>query len=86
MDVLSKILDFLNEAGVIQGFCIDKDTGLGEVTHLLYADDTILFCETSVAQIKGVLSALIVFQAITGLKVNLNKSSLSPVGQVDLEL
>ncbi|CAN0921494.1 Putative ribonuclease H protein At1g65750 [Linum grandiflorum] len=61
---------------------MNEEAGVGEVTHLLYADDTILFCDASVQHVRGVLAALIVFQPITGLKVNLSKCSISVVGEV----
>ncbi|CAN0884339.1 LINE-1 retrotransposable element ORF2 protein [Linum grandiflorum] len=83
MDVLSGILGVLKDSGAIDGFCMDERTRVGEVTHLLYADDSIVFCEAHPSQVRSILAALIVFQAITGLKVNLNKSSIIAIGQVD---
>ncbi|CAN1188042.1 Putative ribonuclease H protein At1g65750 [Linum perenne] len=52
------------------------------VNHILYADDAIIFCEASGSQLRYVMAALICFEAISGLKVNLHKSSLFPVGLV----
>ena len=47
-----------------------------------YADDTILFCDASREQLLYVRMVLIFFEAITGLKVNVGKSEIVPVGEV----
>ena len=51
--------------------------------HLLFADDTILFCDADVEQILHVRMLLLCFQAVTGLKVNVSKSELIPIGEVN---
>ncbi|CAN1846149.1 LINE-1 retrotransposable element ORF2 protein [Linum perenne] len=82
MEVLSGILNILQEDGRINGFCLNEARGIGMVNHILYADDAIIFCEASGSQLRYVMAALICFAAISGLKVNLHKSSLFPVGLV----
>ena len=52
------------------------------VSHLLFADDTILFCDASREQILSIRLALTCFQAFTGLKVNVGKNEIVPVGEV----
>lgn len=52
------------------------------VTHLLFADDIILFCDVSMDQLKHIGAILLCFEAITGLKVNMNKSEVVPAGDV----
>jgi hypothetical protein len=42
-----------------------------EVSHLLYADDTLLFCEPKVEQLRNLRCLLLCFEAISGLKINL---------------
>ena len=56
--------------------------GLG-VSHLLYADDTILFCDASPEQLMYIRRVLTCFEAVTGLRVNMSKSGMMPIGEVD---
>ena len=58
-----------------------NSTGI-RVSHFLFADDTILFCDASREQILSIRLALTCFQAFTGLKVNVGKSEIVPVGEV----
>ncbi|XP_059310774.1 uncharacterized protein LOC132062161 [Lycium ferocissimum] len=53
-----------------------------EITHLLYADHSLVFCEAKVEQIRHLKAILTIFEAISGLHVNWNKSFLYPVNQV----
>ena len=56
---------------------------IGErISHLLFADDTILFYDASRDQLLSIRLALTCFQAFTSLKVNARKSEIVPVGEV----
>ncbi|XP_075080447.1 uncharacterized protein LOC142165955 [Nicotiana tabacum] len=46
------------------------------VSHILYADDTLLFCEAEKEQILYLKGVLQVFEVVTGLRTNLAKSSI----------
>ena len=46
------------------------------VSHLQFADDTIIFCESEVDQLLNVKRVLRCFQVISGFKINFSKSSL----------
>ena len=52
------------------------------VSHLLFADDTLIFCEADLDQILIFHMILIWFEAVSDLKINLGKSELVPVGVV----
>jgi hypothetical protein len=54
-----------------------------EVSHLLFADDTLIFCGADDSQIMYMGALLVYFEAVSGLKVNLSKSALIPVGSLD---
>ncbi|RVW78514.1 Transposon TX1 uncharacterized 149 kDa protein [Vitis vinifera] len=53
------------------------------VSHLLFADDTIIFCKAEREQVSNLSWILAWFEAASGLRINLAKSALIPVGQVD---
>ncbi|RVW36959.1 Transposon TX1 uncharacterized 149 kDa protein [Vitis vinifera] len=65
-----------------------QDRGKGkvsgiQVTHLLFADDTLVFCDDSQEQLAFLSWLLMWFEATSGLRINLNKSEILPVGRVE---
>ena len=84
MEVFSRMVKRMEGAGLLSGFRVDGMRGRGEcVSHLLFGDDTILFCDAEVEQILHVRLLLLGFQAVTGLKVNVAKSEIVPIGEVN---
>ena len=84
MEVLSKILKKIEENNLIRGFHVGAVNSVGvRISHLLFADDTILFCDASRDQLLSIRLAMSCFQAFTGLKVNVGKSEIVPVGEVN---
>ena len=81
MEVLNRILKKTEEGGFIQGFHVGPINSTGIcVSHFLFADDTILFCNASREQILSIRLVLTCFQAFTGLKVNVGKSEIVSIG------
>ena len=84
MEVFSRTVKRMEGANLLSGFRVDGRRGIGEsVSHLLFADDTILFCVAKVEQVLHVRLLLLCFQAVTGLKVNIAKSEMVPIGEVN---
>ena len=53
-----------------------------QISHLLFEDDTLVFCEESSNQMTYLSWLLIWFEACSGLRINLEKSEMIPVGRV----
>ncbi|RVW76692.1 Transposon TX1 uncharacterized 149 kDa protein [Vitis vinifera] len=54
-----------------------------DVSHLLFADDTIIFCEARKEYLTSLSWILAWFEAASRLRINLTKSELIPIGEVE---
>jgi hypothetical protein len=52
------------------------------VSHLLFADHTLIFCEPIADQFRDLRCLLLCFEAVLGLRINLSKSKIVPVDEV----
>ena len=83
MEALNCLINRVVEGNYLSGSRIAD--GRGEdmaISHLLYADDTLLFCEADKDQLKFPSWILMWFEAMSGLKINLNKSKIIPIRPV----
>ena len=84
MEVFSLLVDRAVEGGFISGYKFKGRNGSErQITHLLFANDTLVFCEDTEDQMVYLSWILAWFEAMSGLSINLNKSSLIPVGRVE---
>ena len=84
MEVFSNLVDKAASGGFLTGFNIANRQGKEEqITHLPYAADTLVFCNDTKEQLAYLSWVLLWFEAISGLKINLKKSSILSVGTVE---
>ena len=80
-EALGRMLDKVVQDGHMSGFCVGREEGRSlAVSHLLFADDTLIFCGADLDQVLFLRMILIWFEAVSGLKINLDKSELVLVG------
>ena len=83
MEALSCMLVAATTAGQFLGFIVGNVTSsLMTMSHLLFADDTLVFCDADINHITALCGILSRFEVVSGLKINLGKSELVPVGDV----
>ena len=83
MEALSRMLDVAVSAGQFSDFSVGSTTGSSVmVSHLLFADDTLIFCDVEPSQITNLREILARFEEVLGLHINLGKSELVLVGGV----
>ncbi|KAJ0826227.1 putative RNA-directed DNA polymerase [Helianthus annuus] len=78
MDVLSGMLERAKNEGSINGLVLPNNGPF--ISHLFYADDAIIIGEWSKENIANVVRTLRIFHLCSGLKINLDKSSLFGMG------
>ena len=75
MEVLSCLIKRAVEGNFISGCSLgNREGGEMVISHLLYAADSIIFCEAKSEQLMCLSWTLMWFEAFSGLKINLNKS------------
>ena len=83
MEALSGLIERAVQGGFLSGCYIGRRNGEGMVvSHLLYADDTLLFCRADQEQLAHLSWLLMWFESISGLRINLNKSKIISVGSI----
>ena len=73
-DVLSRLMIRAEETELIEGFIVGKDRT--KVSLLHFVDDTIFFSKASLERLQNLKLILLVFGQVSGLKINLEKSTL----------
>ena len=79
MDALAAILEKAKIAGHISGV-VGHLIPRGGVTHLQYADDTMIMVEGSELDIINLKFLLLCFETMSGLKINFDKSEVVVLG------
>ena len=83
MEALNRLLLKAQDGGFILGFKVGgKGGGVEEISHLLFVDATIVFCEASQEQVTFLCLLPMWFTTLLRLKINLEKSEMIPMGEV----
>ena len=83
MEALSRMLDVAASAREFSGFSVGSTANQSVmVSHLLFADDTLIFCDAEPSQIANLRAILARFEQVSGLHINLGKSELVSLGGV----
>ena len=70
--------------GFIEGLKVGASRGEGrDLLHLLFADDTLIFCEANSDQLRYLSWVFLWFEVISSLKVKKDKSEVVPVGRIE---
>ena len=82
MDILSRLVNKAMEGNFLSRCKIGgvREEEELEVSHLLFADDTLLFYKDNPDQLVCRGWILMRFEALLGLKINLSKSEIFPIG------
>ena len=84
MEVFSSFLKRAVDGGFMND-CREKgrsEEGV-QISHLLFADDTLVFCQASQDQLTYLSWLFMWVEVVSGWRINLDKSDLIPVGRVE---
>jgi hypothetical protein len=83
MEALSRLIDRAVARGYLEGFSVDNSNVSNlKVSHMFFADDTLVFCGAARDQLHHLKGVLLCFEAVSRLHINLGKSEIVPVGPV----
>jgi hypothetical protein len=84
MEVLSQMLNATMNQGLLTSFSVgSKDNEELVVNHMLFADDTLIFCGAQAEHVRNLQCIFLCFEAASRLRINLGKSKLVPIGEVE---
>jgi len=81
VEVLNRMLIRAEEVGLFKGVVMGREQVV--VSHLQFADDTLIFCEADDRYVGNIKRILLSFQSFSGLAVNYDKSGLIVMGKDD---
>ena len=83
MKGLSHMLDVAATTNQFSGFSVGNTTGNSVmVSHLLFVDDILIFCDANAMQIASLRAILARFEEVSGLRIDLGTSELVSMGVV----
>ena len=81
MEAFSLLIHSTTSRGYLPGFkVVGRNGGMEQITHLLFADDTMVFCRDSKEHLAYLNLIFLRFEVFSRLKINLEKSSIMLMG------
>ena len=79
MEAFNQLLSRASCGGLVEGVKMGRSSGEGtDLLHLLFADDTLIFCNVNSENLRYLSWVFLWFEVIFGLKVNRDKSKAIP--------
>ena len=75
MEAFSALISDASNRNLLNGVSICK--GCPRVTHLFFAEDSLFFCKAESAEVSKFVEVLKLFEAASGQKINMDKSSVT---------
>ena len=84
MEAFNQLLSRASCGGLVEGVKMGRSSGEGtDLLHLLFADDTLIFCNVNSENLRYLSWVFLWFEVIFGLKVNRDKSKAIPLGRIE---
>ena len=84
MEVFSCFLKRVVDGGFLSACKVKGTSEEGvQISHLLFVDDTLVFCQASQDHLTYLSWLLMWFEVMSRLRINLEKSELIPIGRVE---
>ena len=84
MEVFSILIDKATRGGYLVGYNFRNNFGdVTNISHLLFADDTLVFCKDYEDEMLYLSQILLYFEALSGLRINLDNSAIILVVTVE---
>jgi hypothetical protein len=72
MEALSRMFFATFNGGLLSGFSVgSRHSGVVDISHLLFADDTLVFCAAKLDHLRFLDALFICFEVVSSLKINL---------------
>ena len=83
MEGMNNMIKSTKVRGWLRGFEVSRPkVDNVEITHLQYADDTLILCDADEGQLKMLRVTLVLFEGFSGLHINWRKSHIYPINEV----